>query len=283
MAIGDRMHDDHDGGDTLDEILDDVLDEEVRELVREGEGASEPDATTGPVEIDRLLESLASLGELLLDEAGVDEAVTRVLDVAMRALGSDAHAVSVTVSELRDPARSFVTRDATEPWARDLDEWQYEHGEGPCFHADATGERCVVTDTSHDERFPAFAEEAKRTGVEACASYPMIVRGRSLGSINVFYRDATQLDESTVEAGERLADGAAPLLANWMAHGRVTRLTDQLREALESRGTIERAKGVLMGRLGIGADRAFELLRTQSNHENRPLREVAEELLARDA
>ena len=68
-------------------------------------------------------------------------------------------------------------------------------------------------------------------------------------------------------------------LANWLAHMRVTRLTEQLEQALEGRGIIERAKGLLMGELGIDEDRAFDVLRTQSQHENVKLREVAAQLL----
>ena len=270
-------------GDTRtgdDELLD-VLDAEVRRWVADGGGSSaggSRGAGAGPDE--ELLRSLVELGELLLDETDVDASVTTVLQVALRTLGATDHAVSLTISELHEPQRSFVTRDATTPWARELDEWQYEHGEGPCLLADETGETCVVEDCSTDTRFPTFAAVADEVGVEACVSFPMLVRGRSLGSINVFYRDRAALRGEHVEAGEQLARAAAPLLANWLAHGRVTRLVAQLEDALEGRGTIERAKGLLMGRLGIDDERAFELLVTQSNHENRRVREVAAALLA---
>ena len=46
------------------------------------------------------------------------------------------------------------------------------------------------------------------------------------------------------------------------------RLRLQLEEALQSRGTIERAKGILMVLRRCTADEAFALLRKQSQHEN---------------
>lgn len=228
--------------------------------------------------LDEIGSELLGLGEMLLDETGMDEAVTNILRVGMSTLGHDP-SVSLTISQPREPEKRFVTRDATTSWARDLDEWQYEHGEGPCLTADQTGETCIVTDTRSDGRFPAFCARARELGVGSCVSYPMLVRGQSLGSINVFYDAPGDLDPAMVEAGEQLARTAAPLLANWLAHMRVTRLTEQLEEALEGRGVIERAKGLLMGELGIDEDRAFDVLRTQSQHENIKLREVAAQLL----
>jgi hypothetical protein len=44
---------------------------------------------------------------------------------------------------------------------------------------------------------------------------------------------------------------------------------------------IEQAKGVLIATVGCTAAEAFELLRTQSQHQNRRVRDIAEELVAR--
>jgi AmiR/NasT family two-component response regulator len=58
-------------------------------------------------------------------------------------------------------------------------------------------------------------------------------------------------------------------------------MTQQLQEALTSRAVIDQAKGVLMGQHGVGADEAFNLLRRQSQPENRKLRELAQEIVER--
>jgi hypothetical protein len=54
----------------------------------------------------------------------------------------------------------------------------------------------------------------------------------------------------------------------------------QLKEALERRGVIERAKGVLMVACGCDEDVAFHLLVTRSRQERRKVRDVAGELVA---
>lgn len=53
-----------------------------------------------------------------------------------------------------------------------------------------------------------------------------------------------------------------------------------LRLAMEHRAEIEQAKGIVMATLGCGSDEAFDILRRQSQHENRRLREIAQDLVA---
>lgn len=65
-------------------------------------------------------------------------------------------------------------------------------------------------------------------------------------------------------------------------YGERRALTDevaQLEGALQRRATIERAKGVLMERHGIGEREAFELLRKQARSSSRPLIGLAQAVL----
>ena len=52
-----------------------------------------------------------------------------------------------------------------------------------------------------------------------------------------------------------------------------------LERALETRGVIDQAKGVLMARTGSDADRAFESLRRASQRTNRKVSELAREII----
>jgi hypothetical protein len=53
----------------------------------------------------------------------------------------------------------------------------------------------------------------------------------------------------------------------------------QLREALDSRSSIERAKGLLMGRYGYTEQQAFALLVSAARHQQRKARLIANDLL----
>ena len=55
-----------------------------------------------------------------------------------------------------------------------------------------------------------------------------------------------------------------------------------LREALEARKVIEKAKGILMRRLGLTEEEAFRRLQRQSQEGNRKLAQVAEAIVVAD-
>ncbi|HZI34771.1 MAG TPA: response regulator [Gaiellales bacterium] len=66
-------------------------------------------------------------------------------------------------------------------------------------------------------------------------------------------------------------------------HAELQALRDEagsLRDALEARKLIERAKGLLMEKEGLSEGEAFARLRGASQQTGRPLREVAEAILA---
>jgi two-component system, response regulator PdtaR len=56
--------------------------------------------------------------------------------------------------------------------------------------------------------------------------------------------------------------------------------TQDLRQALDARKVIERAKGLLMDRDNIGEAEAFERMRKASQTKGKPMREIAEAVVA---
>jgi AmiR/NasT family two-component response regulator len=55
---------------------------------------------------------------------------------------------------------------------------------------------------------------------------------------------------------------------------------DNLRGMLETRKVVERAKGVLMRRLGVSEDAAYRKMQKASQDENRKMRDIAESILS---
>ena len=76
---------------------------------------------------------------------------------------------------------------------------------------------------------------------------------------------------------------AVPLaLARFRQFQAARREADSLRQALEDRKVIERAKGIVMKRLGVDEGEAFRRLRKLASDHNRKLVEVARVILAAD-
>lgn len=226
---------------------------------------------------------VALLGELLLDRLDVSDVGAAVLTPCAQVLGPDAE-VCLVLRWTDDRGRDVTVRDATTRRAFELLAWQDQHGEGPLQTARELDQTYVVTDCrGSDDRFPRFLGEASGQGVRSCAAFPVVVEGRTRGAMGVLYPVAGAISPALVRAGEELARAVAKTVWNAVTYREVARLADQLTVALAGRSLIERAKGVLMGELGVGEDVAFEILSTQSQHENVKLRQIAARLLvARD-
>ncbi|MET7575584.1 ANTAR domain-containing protein [Streptomyces sp. NPDC005492] len=80
--------------------------------------------------------------------------------------------------------------------------------------------------------------------------------------------------------GRSLADFTAVILERSREADRSRTLTAQLEHALTSRVVIEQAKGVLATRRAMTPDEAFDRLRKHARSRQRPLRDVAGEVVA---
>jgi transcriptional regulator with GAF, ATPase, and Fis domain len=221
--------------------------------------------------------SIEELAGLLVEESSLDDLLGQVLELTSRAIQASA-AVSVTVVDDRG---DHATAAASSDDARAVDDAQYALDEGPCVEALRTGIEQRFDDLTELDKWPLFRERADELGFHSVFAVPLRAGGRAIGCLNVFAAEANGLSEDDRTLARRIAAPAASTLANGRAFRRVTRLAEQLQEALDGRAVIERAKGVLIAHTRCSEAQAFERLRRASQDQNRPLRLVAAEVVAR--
>ncbi len=100
-----------------------------------------------------------------------------------------------------------------------------------------------------------------------------------IGALNLHSLSEHSFTDADQQIGRLFATQAAIGLQNAQTHEAAVTLAQQLQEALESRATIEQAKGVLIARQHCTSEEAFELLVERSQHENRKLRLVADDVV----
>jgi response regulator NasT len=104
------------------------------------------------------------------------------------------------------------------------------------------------------------------------------------------YHDAETLDRATtgnimaylvkpVEEAD-LKAAIAVSMARFQRIQEAEQETARLRQSLEERKLIERAKGTLMNRLGISEPEAFRRMRNYATHHNRKLVDIAQQITA---
>ena len=218
-------------------------------------------------------EAFAQLGAIVLGRP-MGEVLRRVADLALaRVPGADEVSVTLVDGE-RTTSAAF-----TGQLAAMLDERQYEMGFGPCLDAAQTGQHLRVDDTANEDLYAAFAAVAARQGVRSTLSIGLPLAQGVLGAINVYRFGAHPLDAEAEELATAFAGYAAVALANAALYASTADLASNLQAAMNSRAVIEQAKGILIGQLGCTPEEAFTHLATQSQRQNRKLREIAVELV----
>lgn len=221
-----------------------------------------------------LVEGLERLHGLLLAEEDLDSTLRVVAEIAVKTI-SACDCAGVTLVE-NDQVLSTA---CTDPLCERIDADQYAAGEGPCVDAIRTNSVLRLDDAAHDERWPSFGPRAEADGISSVLGLPLEVPGGVVGALNLYgKRDEAFTDDDSNIAG-LLATHAAIVVANARSYGIASDRAAGLEKALESRGIIERAKGILMERESCSADEAFELLVNASQTLNRKLRSVAEDVV----
>ncbi|WP_256794285.1 ANTAR domain-containing protein [Terrabacter sp. Ter38] len=220
----------------------------------------------------RLAAAFAEVAEHLYAADSFDEVLSRIAQAAVSTVAG-CQMASVTLKQ----GGAFRTAATTALAASAVDEAQYDAREGPCL--DAVDEALVYARAFPDTRWPTLASRPVDHGVESAASYrlaaPRLWTDGGGGSLNTYGTEPDAFNDDARNIGLILAAHAG--LAAGAAHDRrdLTALAGGLQQALMSRDVIGQAKGILMERLKLTPEDAFDVLRRTSQRLNEKLRSVA--------
>lgn len=222
-----------------------------------------------------LSESLSTLSRFLIGDHTLDETLRRVAELTVDAIAA-ATLAGITLSIDGRPRTAVFTGQA----ALEIDEAQYETGEGPGLDAFRERRVFLVDAIQEDDRWPAFRAAALAHGFHSTLSLPLVVDKQSVGAMNLYARKPRSFQPADPDTGALFASQAAIVLANSQAYWDAQSLSERLGEAMKSRAVIEQAKGILMGAQGCDEEHAFSLLVQASQRENVKLRDIAHRLVA---
>ncbi len=220
----------------------------------------------------------SSLTSLLLSTDGVGAFLDELSDLTTHVVGEPT-SCGITTRIGDQP----VTVASSDERALAVDEVQYSQGQGPCLQALETGVVVEVADQRTDARWGGYSARALAHGVRASLSVPLVVDDEVIGALNIYGSAARQFSGEHRRRVEGFAEHATRAIALLLRQADQARTVDQLERALTSRATIDQAIGVIMAQQRCDADRAFAVLRSHSQNNNRKLRDVAAEVLSRVA
>jgi GAF domain-containing protein len=153
---------------------------------------------------------------------------------------------------------------------------------GPCIDCFHSGAAILVRDIADSASWPAFRTAALAQSFSSVLATPMKLRGRIIGTMNLFGSTAVEVSFRDAAVAQALADVATIgiLQEQSIREGHV--MEAQLHRALDTRILIEQAKGMISNELEISMDDAFGLLRKYARDRNLTIRSSAEHICNRE-
>jgi GAF domain-containing protein len=214
--------------------------------------------------IDNMVHALAEMARSLTDQRDLDGVLRAVTTAAVELIpGADSADILIISGK-----NTFESHAATSQLPVELDRAQERLGEGPCIDAAVEAFITRSDDFTSETRWPRFTKEALAAGISSMLSFQLYTKTSTAGALNLFASTPHAFGDESVAIGEAFAAHAAIAIAS-------ERAGLQLHSAIATRDIIGQAKGIVMERFQVPADRAFEMLIKLSQETNIPLVRVA--------
>jgi GAF domain-containing protein len=235
------------------------------------DGCREPSAQNEglAVDHDQLARDLSAFARRVEAELSPGLVLDDIVRAAVELIpGAEEGSISVVTGK-----RDVTSRHLLGGLPAQVDALQVETGQGPCLDAAYEHQTVRVADMTVEDRWPEFACRATALGAMSMLCFQLYVERDDLGALNLYSRTPGSFDDESEYVGLLFASHAAIAFAD-------AEKVRNLKIAVERRDLIGQAKGILMERFKITPDHAFSILVSLSQHTNRKLSDVAEELTA---
>lgn len=222
---------------------------------------------------DRRRRILAALAA----ESTVEQMSTRLCEVSTDIIGVTGTGIMIMSGEL--PGGSLCATDEVSSRIEDL---QFMLGEGPCVEAHERGEVVVEPDLANPRipRWLAFSPAAFEAGARALFAFPLRVGLARIGALNL-YRDlpgplTDDQHTDTLVVAELVAQRVLDVAAGAIAGA----VPEEHERGADFHFVVHNAAGMVSVQLGVSVIEALIRLRAYAFRSGRPLRNVAEEVVA---
>lgn len=169
----------------------------------------------------------------------------------------------------------LVLRASKNPHTDVVDQLEIELGQGVTGWVAVHREIVALSSEAWmDSRFALFAN-LPEDRFEAFLAVPILCRGKLVGVINLQHREPYNHSRREI----RLITLIGYLVGAEVEMARMETEKSHLKDQLETRKVMDRAKGILQRELNIDEEQAYLILQKQSRQKRKPLREIAEAII----
>ncbi len=216
------------------------------------------------------IQTLSAVSHAVTSDRLPDEALQMVVGMTAQLLGSKICSIML-LDEKGEELKIAATQSLSDAYRNKP---SLKVAQSLSGQAVVTKKPVVVADVRKDKRF-AFPDIAASEGLVSMLAVPMISKADVVGVINTYTAEEHVFSKEDVSVLQSVANQCASAIVQMRL------LAEKLaaQEALETRKTVERAKGVLQKKRGLSEPDAFREIQKQSMDRRKSMKEIAEAIL----
>ncbi len=221
-------------------------------------------------ELEKKLQALSKISYAITSQRYTEDILKLIVTLTAEAMG-----FKICSLMLLDAEKGELSIKATQSVSsRYLKKPPVKIGEGIAGKVAKDNKPIISSDVCKDPLY-INRDIAKAEGLCSLLSLPLNVKGSVIGVLNFYTSKKHEFTPSEINILESIANQAAIVIDNW----RLMLEAQVMKEELQTRKRVEKAKGILMREEGLSEDASYNLMRKYSMKSRRPMKEIAESII----
>ena len=218
----------------------------------------------------KIVKALARISEAITSDLYLEDVLKLIVTLTAEVMGS-----KICSLMLLDKSKKELVVKATQSVSERYNKKpNIKLGEGIAGKVFKEGKPITVFDVRKDTRYIS-RDIAKKEKLCSLLSVPLVFKGNIIGVLNCYTARPHRFTKNEVDIIKSMANQSAVVIENF----RLVVESRVIREELEARKAIERAKGLLMKQVNLTEEEAYNRIRKYSMDNRRSMREVSEAII----
>lgn len=219
---------------------------------------------------NKIIKALTKISEAITSDLYLEDILKLIVSVTAEVMDSNICSLML-LEKLKNELVIKATQSVSERYNKKPN---IKVGEGIAGKVAKTGEPITVLDVRKDRRY-INRDIAVKERLCSLLSVPLMIKDNVIGVLNCYTAKPRHFTHNEIDILKSIANQAAIVIENF----RLVVESKVIREELEARKVIEKAKGILMKRENLSEEEAYNRIRKYSMDNRKSMREVSEAII----
>jgi len=217
-----------------------------------------------------IVEALSKIGHAITSDLYLEDILNLIVTVTAEVMNSKICSIM-----LLDAKKNELVIKATQSMSREyINKNPLKFGEGIAGKVAMENRSAAVYDIINNDNYKS-KDIARNENLSSMLCIPLHVKGNVIGVLNLYTSEPHNFSDYEINILSTVADAAAIVIEN----SKLMIETNLIKEELESRKSVERAKGIIIHEMNITEEEAFKRIQKFSMNTRKSMREVSEAII----